>query len=129
LKERQTFIDGYLSLMNGRRYQDRDHKKIIEYFHSCGAPFIPGTSQDYAKHAALWLFGKCALTTSLRLARYIGQQGQHCDPAVFHALGYGDGDLQDFNAETFKAMLPRTLDLTPLKATRLLELQIIKFGF
>ena len=114
--------------MNGRRYQNRDHKTIIEYFHACGATFISGTSQDYAKHAALWLFEKCALTTSFRLSRYIGQEGQHSDPALFQALGYGDGDLQDFNAETFKAMLPKTPDLTSLKAIRLLELQIIKFG-
>ena len=128
LKERQPFIDGYLSLMNGRRYQNRDHKTIIEYFHSCGATFISGTSQDYAKHAALWLFEKCALTTSFRLSRYIGQEGQHSDPALFQALGYGDGDLQDFNSESLKAMLPKTPDLTCLKATRLLELQIIKFG-
>ena len=58
VKERQTFIQGYLSLMKDLKYQHRDNKKIIEYFHSCGANFIPGTSQDYAKHAALWLFGK-----------------------------------------------------------------------
>ena len=129
VKERRGFIEGYLSLMQGRRYQDRDHQKIREYFRSGGATFIAGTSQDYAKHAALWLFGRCAVTTSLRLARYVGQEGQHCDPAIFHALGYGDDHLDDFNPAALKAMLPKTADLAQLKAARLLELQIIKYGF
>ena len=129
LKERRPFIDNYIKLINCSSYYSRDQKSIREYFCDHGLRFIHGTSQDYAKHAALWAFGKCAVTISILLSKYIGREGEHMDEAAFEWLGYNKSDIATFDARLYKRLLPDCVDYTSLKALRLLELQTIESTF
>ena len=69
-------------------YHKRNNELILEFFKSKGIGFIHGTSQDYAKHAALIFFDKLALTIPNYLGEYIGIDGEHSNPQLFKQLGY-----------------------------------------
>lgn len=125
LKERQPFIDTYIKLMDSTKYYNRNHNLIRKYFYNQGLSFIPGTSQDYAKHAALWAFGKCAVTISIQLSKYIGREGEHSDEANFVRLGYNNSEIASFDRKLYKELLPAQMDYTLLKALRLMELETI----
>ena len=126
LREREIFLKEYLSLMRNTPYHKRDNELILEFFNSKGLPFINGTSQDYAKHAALILFNKLAITIPKYLGEYIGIKGEHSNLQIFKKLGYQKKKGDIFNIEEYKNKLNLYLDFDSLRKIRKFELLIMQ---
>jgi hypothetical protein len=126
LHERATYLRDYLATMRRVRYRERDDATIRALHADRGLPFIHGTSQDYAKHAALLRHQRLAITVPLRLGRYIGRRGEHANDSVFEQLGYHRLEEQPFDPQWYAAVLATPLDPDLLRWSRLLELLLIR---
>ena len=126
LKERKTFIDEYLSLMKNIPYYKRKNELILKFFKSRGIGFIHGTSQDYAKHAALIFYDKLAITIPNYLGEYIGIDGEHSNLQLFRKLGYDIKKGEIFDIEDYKKKLNLHFNFDLLKKIRKFELLIMK---
>jgi hypothetical protein len=126
LRERSTCMRDYLATMRGIRYRERDEATITALYASMGLPFIHGTSQDYAKHAALLHHERLAVTVPLRLGRYIGRRGEHANDSVFERLGYHRLGEQPLDPRWYSQALAAPLDPALLRWSRLLELLLIR---
>ena len=129
LKERKVFLDEYLSLIKNTPYHKRNNVLILEFFNSKGIPFIHGTSQDYAKHAALIYYDKLAITIPNYLGEYIGIKGEHTNLQLFRKLGYDRKKLDIFNLEEYKKKLNLYSDFDSLKKIRKFELLIMNLQY
>jgi hypothetical protein len=126
MRERKAFLDGYISIVGRDKYHRRNPNEVQQYCMDQGTDLIVNASQDFAKHAALLLSEKCAVTVSKRLAKYIGVVGTNADAATFRALGYEGGDIERFEPVEYKALLDSGYSLNELRALRLIELLNIK---
>jgi hypothetical protein len=128
LIERKEFLDAYVAIVARDRYHRRDGRVIKQLFIDHGVGFVVGTGQDYAKHAALWLFDRCALTIPVRLASYIGVDGLHSNPVLFNQLGYGGGEIAPFEREGYAGLIARGFNAAEVLAVRMVELQAISIA-
>jgi hypothetical protein len=126
LRERTAYLRDYLATMRGVRYRERNDDAICAFHASRGLPCIHGTSQDYAKHAALLLHGRLAVTVPYRLGHYIGRRGEHSTDAGFERLGYHRLHEQRFDPHLYRQALAVPLDAPLLRWARLLELLLIR---
>ena len=126
LSEREIFIKEYLSLMGNTPYHKRNNELIIEFFNSKGLSFINGTSQDYAKHAALILYDKLAITIPKYLGEYIGIKGEHSNLQIFKKLGYKKKKGDIFNNDDYKNRLNLYFGFDSLRKIRKFELLIMQ---
>ena len=126
LNEREIFLNEYLSLMENTPYHKRNNELILEFFNSKGLSFINGTSQDYAKHAALILYNKLAITIPKYLGEYIGIKGEHSNLQIFKKLGYQQKKGDIFNIEEYKHKLNFYFGFDSLRKIRKFELLIMQ---
>ena len=108
-------------------YHKRNNELILKFFKSKGIGFIHGTSQDYAKHAALILYNKLAITIPNYLGEYIGIKGEHSNLQLFRKLGYDRKKGDILNLEEYKKKLNLYFD--SLRKIRKFELLIMQQQF
>lgn len=130
LRERTEYIQGYLRTMQRQRYWKRDHQEILNYHASKGNAWIPGSSQDYAKHAAMLYHGRIAVTLPYQLGRYIGERGEHSSPRVYKSLGYNNFAMAESEIclGELASKLPLSFDRSTLSWMRVQELLFIKLS-
>ena len=110
-------------------YHKRNNELILKFFKSKGIGFIHGTSQDYAKHAALILYNKLAITIPNYLGEYIGIKGEHSNLQLFKKLGYDRKKGDILNLEEYKKKLNLYSDFDLLRKIRKFELLIMQQQF
>jgi hypothetical protein len=84
---REKYTREYMSLLGDCDYRDRPLHQISAWYGRMGWPPMP-TNQDRAKTVVLNTLGFVRITSRVICARYIGEVGQHYEPAEFRRLGF-----------------------------------------
>lgn len=85
--ERKHVVERYLDALGEAPYWQRDHLGIQTVMAEAGL-LVAGSSQDYIKRSVLIEHGRLALTTGAAFGSYIGREGEHFTPELFHQMGY-----------------------------------------
>ena len=88
--ERNFIVSEYVDSISTSYYQ-RDWQKVNHVLERHGVyPFV--SDQDSVNRAIMHKMGKLAVTSGLRLGRYIGEEGEHFTPELYAKLGYQNWD-------------------------------------
>ncbi len=85
----QPLLASYYKLVCGQDYRRRPHDAIRALYQTWGFS-RKHSSQDAAKDLATHALGHWRASTYICLARYIGEQGTHSNPALYAERGFAD---------------------------------------
>jgi tetratricopeptide (TPR) repeat protein len=110
----KPLVDQYLEIVRDADYQNRDHNRIIDLFHSWNLG-VPGTSQDIAKSHACILNNVAKLNTVACFGKYIGERGLHFNSKIYSEMGFGETAM--INREVAEFTMPSEAQLDAFVST------------
>lgn len=109
----QAFLPAWWEELRRADYQGRNRLRLIRLYRDWDVA-SEGVGEDAATELACASLGLARLNTDVSFARYIGERGEHFDPAVFRALGF-DG-MRWAEAERFTLRPPTAAEVAGIAA-------------